>query len=104
MNVTELMQPDSALVYLCIASKSHALYLRYQNICYVCCNTLDAYCPGAASLQTGKTKLRCEVSITVVTGASGGAATAHWPIAPQFIPISQLVLMTMKVVHELKTE
>ena len=37
-------------------------------------------------------------------GASGGAATAHRPIAPQFIPVSQLVLMTMKVVQELKAE
>ncbi len=37
-------------------------------------------------------------------GASGGAATAHQPIAPQFIPVSQLVLMTMKVVQEMKAE
>ena len=35
-------------------------------------------------------------------GASGGAASAARVIAPQFIPISQLVLLTVKVQRELQ--
>lgn len=33
-------------------------------------------------------------------GASGGVASAHQTVAPQFIPISQLVLMTIKAEKE----
>lgn len=35
-------------------------------------------------------------------GASGGVAAAARVIAPQFIPISQLVLLTVKVQGELR--
>ena len=42
--------------------------------------------------------------LSAVAGASGGAAASQRTIAPQFVPISQLVLMTVKVVQELKAE
>lgn len=35
-------------------------------------------------------------------GASGGAAAERAVIAPQWVPVSQLVLLTMKVVNELR--
>lgn len=57
----------------------------------------------ACNLQIGKTSTSVN-SCYVTAGASGGAAAAHLPIAPQFIPVSQLVLMTIKVVQELKAE
>ena len=37
-------------------------------------------------------------------GASGGVASSCRTVPPQFIPISQLVLMTVKTVKELDAE
>lgn len=37
-------------------------------------------------------------------GASGGVASTYRTIAPQFVPIPQLILMTMKAAKELEAE
>lgn len=63
---------------------------------------VDTVLTGQAS---GEEQMAVQLDRALATsGVSGGAATAHRPIAPQFIPVSQLVLMTMKVVQELKAE
>lgn len=63
---------------------------------------VDTVLTGQAN---GEEQMAVQLDRALATsGASGGAATAHRPIAPQFIPVSQLVLMTVKVVQELKAE
>ena len=58
---------------------------RHQSPVHDCCCAMVGLIVGA-----------------MFAGASGGVAAAARVIAPQFIPISQLVLLTVKVQGELQ--